>query len=189
MGPQKEIAKPLRDQDADDGLALQGNPGMVHADGPLLLEWADAQQYRDVVRQTYETPHAGHGREERRRTTGTTDLAGRRGAEDWVGLQTVAMVEAWRTQGDAVSYERRDYISSLGLDAKQMAESGRGHWAIETAAPLGARPRLSRGRQPHSQGARPRKLRHAQAYRAEPAQAREDEPAWHEGEEKPHRLG
>jgi predicted transposase YbfD/YdcC len=48
-------------------------------------------------------------------------------------VQTIAMVEAWRTQGDAVSYERRDYISSLGLDAKRMAESVRGHWAIENA--------------------------------------------------------
>ena len=49
------------------------------------------------------------------------------------GVQTIAMVEAWRTQGDAVSYERRYYISSLGLDAKRMAESVRGHWAIENA--------------------------------------------------------
>lgn len=43
------------------------------------------------------------------------------------------MVETWRTQGDAVSYQRRYYISSLGLDAKQVAESVRGHWAIENA--------------------------------------------------------
>jgi predicted transposase YbfD/YdcC len=32
-----------------------------------------------------------------------------------------------------VSYERRYYISSLGLNAKQLAESVRGHWAIENA--------------------------------------------------------
>jgi predicted transposase YbfD/YdcC len=86
-----------------------------------------------VVHQTDETHNTGHGREERRRTTVTTDLTGLRGDEDWVGLQTVAMVEAWRTQGDAVSYERRYDISSLSLDAKQLAESVRGHWAIEHA--------------------------------------------------------
>ena len=114
-------------------LALKGNQGMLHEDVARLLEWADAQQYRDVVHQTYETHHTGHGREERRRTTVPTDLPGLRGYEDGVGLQTVAMVEAWRTQGDAVSYERRYDISSLGLDAKQMAESVRGHWAIEKA--------------------------------------------------------
>jgi predicted transposase YbfD/YdcC len=50
-----------------------------------------------------------------------------------VGLQTVAMIEVWWTQGHAVSDERRDYISSLGMDAKRMAESIRGHWTIEKA--------------------------------------------------------
>lgn len=43
------------------------------------------------------------------------------------------MVETWRTQGDTVSYERRYYISSLGLDARRIAENVRGHWAIEKA--------------------------------------------------------
>jgi predicted transposase YbfD/YdcC len=133
MGTQNEMAKTIRDQEADDVLALKGHQGPWHADVALLLEWADAQPYRDVVHQTYETHNTGHGREERRRTTVTTDLTGLRGYEDWVGVQTVAMVEAWRTQGDAVSYERRYYISSLGLDAKQLAESVRGHWAIEHA--------------------------------------------------------
>lgn len=133
MGTQKEIAKTIREQEADYGLALKGNQGTLHEDVALLFEWADAQQYRDVVHQTYETYNTGHGREERRRTTVTDDLTGLRGYENWVGLQTIAMVEAWRTQGDAVSYERRYYISSLGLDAKQLAESVRGHWAIENA--------------------------------------------------------
>jgi predicted transposase YbfD/YdcC len=133
MGTQKEIAKTIRAQEADYVLALKGNQGTLHEDVALLFAWADAQQYRDVVHQTYETYNTGHGREERRRTTVTDDLTGLRGYEAWVGLQTVAMVEAWRTQGDAVSYERRYYISSLGLDAKQLAESVRGHWAIENA--------------------------------------------------------
>jgi predicted transposase YbfD/YdcC len=80
---------------------------------------------------TYETHTTGHGREERRRTTVPHDITGLWGYEDWLGLQTVAMVETWRTQGDTVSYERRYDISSLRLDAQRMAESVRGHWAIE----------------------------------------------------------
>jgi predicted transposase YbfD/YdcC len=133
MGIRKEIAKTIREQEADYVLALKGNQGTLHEDVALLFELADAQQYHDLVHRTYETHNPGHGREERRRTTVTNDLIGLRGYEDWVGLQTVALVEAWRTQGDAVSYERRDYISSLGLNAKRMAESVRGHWAIEHA--------------------------------------------------------
>ena len=60
-------------------------------------------------------------------------MAWLRGDEDWVGVQTMALVEAWRPQGDVVSYERRDDLSRLGLDAKRMAESVRGHWALENA--------------------------------------------------------
>jgi predicted transposase YbfD/YdcC len=133
MGTQKEIAKTIIEQEADYVLALKGHQGTLHEDVALLFEWADTQQYRDMVHQTYQTHNTGHGREERRRTTVTNEIAWLRAYEDWVGLQTIAMVEAWRTQGDAVSYDRRYYISSLGLDAKRMAESVRGHWAIENA--------------------------------------------------------
>jgi predicted transposase YbfD/YdcC len=133
MGTQKEMAKTIREREADSGLALKGHQGTLHEDGALLFEWADAQQSRDLVHMTYETHTTGHGREARRRTTGPNDMTGRRGYEDWLGLQSVAMGEAWRTQGEVVSYERRDYISSLSLDAQRMAESVRGPWAIENA--------------------------------------------------------
>jgi predicted transposase YbfD/YdcC len=133
MGTQKEMAKTIREQEAASVLALKGQQGTLHEDVARRFEWAAAQQYRDVGHQTSETYHTGHGREERRRTTVTDALTGLRGAADWVGSQTVAMVAAWRTQGDAVAYERRYYISRLGLDAKPLAESGRGHWAMENA--------------------------------------------------------
>jgi predicted transposase YbfD/YdcC len=133
MGTQREIAQTVIEQEADYVLALKGNHGTLQADVALLFAWADAQQYRDLGHQTDETHETGHGREERRRTTVTNEIAGLRGYEDWLGLQTVAMVEAWRTQGDVGSYERRYYLSSLGLDAKRIAESVRGHWTIENA--------------------------------------------------------
>jgi predicted transposase YbfD/YdcC len=114
-------------------LALKGHQGTWHEDVALRFEWAHPQRYRDMVPMTYETHNTGHGREERRRTTVTNAMTWLRGYEDWVGLQTMAMVEAWRTQGDAMSYARRYSISSLGLDAKRLAESVRGHWAIEHA--------------------------------------------------------
>jgi predicted transposase YbfD/YdcC len=54
-------------------------------------------QYRNVVHMTDETHNPDYGREERRRTTVTNDLTGLSGYEYWVGLQTVATVEAWWT--------------------------------------------------------------------------------------------
>lgn len=163
MGPQQELAKTIRDQDTDDGLALNGHQGMVHADGTRLFAWADAPPSRDVGHQTDETHHAGHGREERRRTTVTTDLTGRRGYERWMGVQTVAMVEAWRTQGDAVAYARRDDLSRLGLDATQRAERGRGHGAIEPALHGVLDIALGEDDSRMRQGHAPRTLRHAPA--------------------------
>jgi predicted transposase YbfD/YdcC len=133
MGTQKEMAKTIREQEVDDVWALKGHQGTLPEDVARLFAWADAQQSRDVGHQTDETYNTGHGREERRRPTVTDDLAGRRGSEDWVGLQTVALVEAWRTPGDAGSYARRDEISRLGPDAPQLAERVRGHWALEKA--------------------------------------------------------
>jgi predicted transposase YbfD/YdcC len=133
MGTQKEIAQTIIAQGADYVLALNGNQGPLHEDVALLVEWAAAQRDRAREHQTYETHNIGHGREERRRTTVSTDLTGLRGHEDWAGLQPVAMGEAWRPQRGAVSYERRYYLSSLGLDAKRVAESVRGHWALEHA--------------------------------------------------------
>jgi hypothetical protein len=46
---------------------------------------------------------------------------------------TAPLVEAWRTQGDAAAYARRDDIRRRGLDAQRRAERGREPWAIETA--------------------------------------------------------
>jgi predicted transposase YbfD/YdcC len=133
MGPQKEMAKTIIAQDADAVLALNGHQGPWHEEVARLFAWAEAQRVRDVEHQTDEPHNTGHGREERRRPTVPQEIAGLRGDEDWAGLQTVAMVEAGRTQGAAVSSERRDDIRSLGLDAKRGAESVRGHWAIENA--------------------------------------------------------
>jgi predicted transposase YbfD/YdcC len=133
MGTQKEIAKTIVEQEADYLLALKGNQGTLYADVELFFQWADEQQYRGLAHSTHETQATGHGRVERRRTTVTDAIEWLQGRQDWVGLQTIAMVEAWRTQGHETSYERRYYISSLGPDAKQIGESVQGHWTIENS--------------------------------------------------------
>ena len=133
LGTQKEMAQTMIAQEADEGLALTGPQGPWPEAVALLFEGAATQPYRDRGHQPQETHTTGHGREERRRPTGTPEMAGLRGAEDGVGVQTVAMVEAWRTQGAVRSDARRSDLSRLGRDAKPIAESGRGHWALENA--------------------------------------------------------
>jgi predicted transposase YbfD/YdcC len=147
------------------------------------------EQYRDVVHMTNETHNPDHGWEERRRTTVTNDHTGLWGYEDWVGLQTVAMVEAWWAQGNAVSDERRDYIRSLGLDAKRIAGSVRGHWAIENVLhwvlELAFRDDDSRIRNGHA----PENFAMLPHMALNPLKQETDKLAGREGEEKPLRLG
>jgi predicted transposase YbfD/YdcC len=113
MGTQKELAKTIIEQEADSVLALTGHQGTLHEDVALFFEWADPDQERDLVHQTDERHHTGHGREERRRTTVTHASAWLRGYEDWVGLQTIAMMEASRTQGPR--YRMNDATTSAAL--------------------------------------------------------------------------
>jgi predicted transposase YbfD/YdcC len=133
MGTQKEMAKTIVEQEADYVLALKGNQGTLYADVELFFQWADDQQYQGLAHSTHETQTTRHGRVERRRTTVTDATEWLQGRGEWVGLQTIVMVEAWRTQGHETSYERRYYISSLGPDAKQIGESVQRHWAIENS--------------------------------------------------------
>ena len=130
MGPQKEIAKTIVEQEADDLLALKGHPGTWYADVELCCQWADAQPYRGLAPSTHETQTTGHGRVERRRTTVTDAIEGLQGRQDGVGWRTIVMVAAWRTQGHETSDERRYDISRLGPDAKQIGASVPGHWTI-----------------------------------------------------------
>ncbi len=130
MGTQKKMAKTIVEE-ADDVLALKGNEGTLSADVEWFFQWADAQPYGGMAHGTHETPTTGHGRVERRRTSMPNVIEWRQGRKDWAGLQTIVMVEAWRTQGHETSYDRRYYSSSLGSDTKQIGESMQGHWAIE----------------------------------------------------------
>jgi len=45
MGTQKDMAKTIRDQDADDVLALKGHQGPLPEDVARLVEWAAAPRY------------------------------------------------------------------------------------------------------------------------------------------------
>jgi predicted transposase YbfD/YdcC len=133
MGTQKEIAKTLVELEADDVLALKGNQGTLYADVELFFQWANEQQYRGIAHVTHETQTTGHGRVERRRTTVTDTIGWLQGRKDWVGLQTIVMIEAWRTQGHETSYDRCYYLSSLGPTAKKIGESVQGPWTIENS--------------------------------------------------------
>ena len=74
MGPQKEIAETIVEQETNYVLALKGHQGTLYTDVELFCQWADGEQYRGRAHSTHETQTTGHGRVERRRTTVTDAL-------------------------------------------------------------------------------------------------------------------
>ena len=83
----------------------------------------------------------GHGRVEVRQCWATDDIRWLDRRDQWPGLQSIAMVQATREEhtwdeeaGKRVwskTTQRRYYVSSLPVDAKQIATAVRAHWGIE----------------------------------------------------------
>jgi predicted transposase YbfD/YdcC len=139
MGCQKQIAREIKEADAEYVLALKGNQGQSHEEIKSYLddavvrhhEKAPAQKNR-VALAHKETVEKDHGRIETRWQSGELDwFAGKR---KWAGLRSVGVVESVRQAGDnAPTIERRYYLSSLSVDVEKFARAVRGHWAIENS--------------------------------------------------------
>ncbi len=126
---QKNIAKEIKEADAEYVLALKGNQGTAFAEVKSFLDEAIARQETHLV--TLETTDKEHGRLEVRRYWQTEQLEWFADRQAWEGLKSVGVVEARRTLNGKESVERRYYLSSLGNDAEKFARAVRGHWGIE----------------------------------------------------------
>lgn len=127
MGCQKEIAQAILKHKADYVLALKGNQGTLHADVEAFFTHQLKQGFRHSTVDCHETLEKGHGRIERRKYYSTADV----GWLDWPGLNSIALVEAYRSENGRTSVERRFYLSSLPRDARLVAQAIREHWGIE----------------------------------------------------------
>ena len=133
MGCQREIARTIRDKQADYVLAVKGNQGVLHEAIVGFFETAQQHDFKGITYAYHEETDSGHGRIEVRRywqSTDTTDLS--RGGE-WAGLKTIGMTESERHIGEKITCERRYYICSLPLDAQLFGNAVRRHWAIENS--------------------------------------------------------
>jgi predicted transposase YbfD/YdcC len=129
MGCQKEIAKEIKEADADYVLALKGNHGLTHAEIKSYLDEAIGRQAKELA--YVEILDKGHGRLETRRYWQSGQLEWFEERSAWEGLQSVGVVEAVREHKGQSSVERRYYLSSLGVDVRRFARAVRSHWSIE----------------------------------------------------------
>jgi predicted transposase YbfD/YdcC len=129
MGCQKEIAKEIKEADADYVLALKGNHGLTYAEIKSYLDEAIGRKAKELA--YVEILDKGHGRLETRRYWQSGQLEWFEERSRWEGLQSVGVVEAVRERNGQSSVERRYYLSSLGMDVNRFAHAVRSHWSIE----------------------------------------------------------
>ena len=96
MGCQKNIAKEIKEADAEYVLALKGNHETVHEEVKSYLDDAIQRGAKELVR--HETVEKDHGRQEERRYWQSADLGWFADRQKWEGLQSVGVVEARRQE-------------------------------------------------------------------------------------------
>lgn len=131
MGCQTEIAKTIVEQGADYVLALKGNQGDLHSDVAQLFTAARKQDFKNIDHQFHSTVFKGHGRIETRRYWTMENTEYLIGADKWLGLKSIGMVECQREMNGKVSIEQRYYLLSIHSDVRRFATAVRSHWSIE----------------------------------------------------------
>jgi len=131
MGCQKESAKVLTEQGADDVLALKQNHSTLYDDVTLCLDTARAKEFAETDHAYSETVDGDHGRIEIRQywITSAIDWVG--ATASWANLHSLGMVESRREHGEKVESERRYDLVSLPADGVRFSEAVRQHWGVE----------------------------------------------------------
>jgi predicted transposase YbfD/YdcC len=135
-GCHADVAQQITGAGADYVLALKGNQQALHDDVVSLFERAERDDglrrvLRPLLGEVQQTD-GGHGRVEVRRCRALdVDEVGLLDAPAWPCLRSVAEVESTRYVGEAVSVERRYYVSSLPADPERLLGVVRSHWEVE----------------------------------------------------------
>jgi predicted transposase YbfD/YdcC len=131
MGCQKAIARTIVEQEADYVLTLKANQGLLYEEVQRFFAWARRRQFAGVPHEYYHTEEERHGRVEERRYWLVSELSGFTETQDWVGLQSLGMVERQRTVAGKTTVEVHYYLTSLAGSGQQFGEAVRTHWSVE----------------------------------------------------------
>jgi predicted transposase YbfD/YdcC len=141
IGTQKDIARQIQTKGGDYVLALKSNHPRLYGDVKAFFEDAVDRELPGMDPDRTREVDGGHGRVEVRQCWATGDAQWLDDRDQWPGLESLAMVEAqrseatWQEETEEWTWkettERRYYISSLPPTARQIAEAVRTHWGIE----------------------------------------------------------
>lgn len=135
MGTQKEIAKEIKDCEAEYVLALKGNQGNLKEEVTEAFNKFDAKKH--AAKNT--NLQVGHGRIEERicYAVAAKNYLSPMELAKWEGLETIVKIEAYTTYKNGKKtghkdYQERYYISSLEQQADKINHVIQSHWGIET---------------------------------------------------------
>jgi len=134
MGTQTNIAKTILEAHADYVLSVKENQGHLFEDISTLFAVDQAQNFKYASFEYKKTISKAHGRIDIRECWSTSNpdyLKLIRGSENWVGLQSIAMIICTRIIGNEQTKNVRYYISSLPSNAERILQAVRKHWSIE----------------------------------------------------------
>ena len=136
--PERHRRPHRRQKKADYVLALKGNHATalkeIEEFFPDAVRPCATQPEKSAGPETmdfFQTREKDHGRIETRRYWPSTDIEWFEDKTLWKQLRGVGMAESIRRIKGKNTIERRYYLSSLSLDAKNFARAVRGPWGVE----------------------------------------------------------
>ena len=133
MGTQTEIVRLICAKKADYVLALKTNHPTLYQEVKNWWDTARINDFQGIIVSTDRRVEKAHHRREKRvvRAVPLSEFGGLYKQEQWLGLQTIVMVERTRHLWNKVTHEVQFYLSSLPPDASVLGRAIRTHWGIE----------------------------------------------------------
>ena len=134
MGTQTEIAKKIREKNADYILSLKSNQPALYNDVKLFMDeyCKDTDAKNDEI-YSY-TLDNSHGRLEKRECYVCNDIGWLHNREKWADLSGIGMIKAKVEENGNISEQSHYFIYSCkNLSAKEIMKAKRAHWGIENS--------------------------------------------------------
>ena len=133
MGTQTEIVRLIREKKADYVLALKSNHPTLYSQVKDWFDAAIANNFEGIRVSHDRRLEKGHHRREKRLVWAVplSEFGGLYQQEQWLGLQSIVIVERTRHLWNKVTHEIQFYLSSLAADAQVLGNAIRTHWGIE----------------------------------------------------------
>lgn len=121
MGTHSNIAKAIRERDADYVLAVKDNQPKLAESITTFFAIGQAEKWKNTPHTYTESLEKDHGRLEVRRCWAFNQLECLATPQQWADLKMFGVIEAERTINGKTSHERRLYIGSIAPEASTLA--------------------------------------------------------------------